>query len=94
MKENAFMRQKLIVRAVCLALALPGCVTGVPARRLPPDLLAKPRANKDTIDYVRLRQDPPVAGDQRRRAVVAGRFKTKDDSHFVSGPLPEAAAMH
>ena len=42
----------------------------------------------------RLCKDTAVAGDERHRAVVAGRFKTKDDSHFVSGPLPEGAAMH
>ena len=38
----------------------------------------------------RLREDAPVAGHQRRRAVVARGFKAKDDRrHFASGPLPD-----
>jgi hypothetical protein len=41
-----------------------------------------------------LRQNAPVAGDQRRRAVVAGRFKAEDHRHFARGPLPEGVAMH
>ena len=35
----------------------------------------------------RLRKDPPVAGDQRRRAVVAGGFKTKDEQSFRVRPF-------
>ena len=42
----------------------------------------------------RLGKYAAVAGDQSGRAVVAGRFKTQDYSHFASGPLPEAVAMH
>ncbi len=42
----------------------------------------------------RLSEDLPVAGDQRRRAVVARGFEAEDQSHFVSGPLPDGAAMH
>jgi hypothetical protein len=40
-----------------------------------------------------LREDPPVAGDERDSAVVAGRFKAQNN-HFAGGPLPEGAAMH
>ena len=35
-----------------------------------------------------LRQDLPIAGDKRDRAVVARGFETKDESHFACGPLP------
>ena len=45
----------------------------------------------------RLRQDAPVARDQRRRAVVARGFEAQNDfwfqSHFVCGPLPECAPV-
>jgi protein involved in polysaccharide export with SLBB domain len=40
---------------------LPGCVTGIPARRVPRELLAVTRADTVPIDMVRLRQDPPKA---------------------------------
>ena len=40
-----------------------------------------------------LRQDAPVAGDERDSTVVAGRFKAQNN-HFAGGPLPEGAAMH
>ena len=39
-----------------------GCMSGpqgIPVRRVPPDLLAEPRANKTGIDLSRLRLDPP-----------------------------------
>ena len=38
----------------------------------------------------RLGEDPPVAGDQRRRAVVAGGFEAEDQCHR-RGPLPKRA---
>ena len=41
----------------------------------------------------RLRQDAPVAGDQRDRAVVARGFEAEDDCHALF-PLPERRAMH
>jgi hypothetical protein len=41
----------------------------------------------------RLRKDAPVGSDQRRRAVVAGRFKAKNN-HFAPGPLPDPYLMH
>ncbi len=40
----------------------------------------------------RLRENLPVATDQRHRAVVARRFKTKDQRH-VGAPLPDACAV-
>jgi hypothetical protein len=42
----------------------------------------------------RLREDLPVAGHQRRSAVVTAAFESEDESHFAPGPLPEGAAMH
>ena len=46
----------------------------------------------------RLGEDLPVAGDQRRRAVVARGFKAQNDcwrqSHFAPGPLPDPRMMH
>ena len=39
-----------------------------------------------------LRQDLPVTGDQRRRAVVARGFKGEDQGH-VPRPLPQAAGL-
>ena len=41
-----------------------------------------------------LRQTAPVACHERSGAVVAGRFKAKDKSHFASGPLPHPLEMH
>ena len=44
-----------------------------------------------------LGEDLPIAGDQRDRAVVAGRFEAQNN-HFIAisfgGPLPEGATMH
>ena len=46
----------------------------------------------------RLREDAPIARHQRRRAVVAGGFESKDYgrgfSHFAPGPLPDPRKMH
>ena len=48
MKENAFMRQKLIVKAVCLALALPsGIAAAGPAVK--PDTLLAVDSNRSTV---------------------------------------------
>ena len=51
MKENAFMRQKLIVRAVCLALALPGGVAVAVANTVKnkPDTLLAVDSNRSTV---------------------------------------------
>ena len=42
----------------------------------------------------RLRKNAPVAGNQRRSAVVAGGFESEDQCHFVSGPLPDPPELH
>jgi protein involved in polysaccharide export with SLBB domain len=44
-----------------VAVSQVGCVTGIPARRVPRELLGQTRANTVPIDMVRLRQDPPPA---------------------------------
>jgi protein involved in polysaccharide export with SLBB domain len=58
-------RGREAARTMGLLLALlagsPGCVTGIPARRVPRELLATTRADTTPIDMVRLRQDPPAA---------------------------------
>jgi hypothetical protein len=41
-----------------------------------------------------LRQDAPVAADQRDAGVVARGFEAQYQTHFVAGPLPEGRAMH
>ena len=41
-----------------------------------------------------LRQDSPLAGDKRRRTVVARRFEAEDHSHFAPGPLPDPPELH
>ena len=46
---------------LAVSIVAPGCITGVPARRLPRDLLGETRANTVPIDHLRLRQDPPPA---------------------------------
>src|SRR5262249_41244407 len=44
---------------LAVSVVAPGCITGVPARRLPRELLGETRANTTPIDHLRLRQDPP-----------------------------------
>lgn len=56
--------QSLSMAMVVWSTLLSGCATfeaekGVAARRVPKELLAKPRANKELIDLAMLRQDPP-----------------------------------
>jgi len=46
---------------LAVSVVAPGCITGVPARRLPRELLGETRANTTPIDHLRLRQDPPPA---------------------------------
>ena len=41
-----------------------------------------------------LRQNAPVAGDQRHGAVVARGFEAEDHGHFAPGPLPDPRKMH
>jgi hypothetical protein len=50
MKENLRMKQKLIVRAVCLALALPaGMVIASPVTKAKPDTLLAVDMNRSAI---------------------------------------------
>ena len=44
---------------------------------------AAERAVRVILPDHRLREDLPVAADQRRGAVVAGGFKGKDQCHFA-----------
>jgi len=48
----------LICCCSCGCTALLSPISGVPARRLPPQFLAEPEANKDPIDLARLRREP------------------------------------
>lgn len=56
----------IVLTAMILALpAFSGCtavlspISGIPARKVPAEFLAQPRANWQQIDLARLRQDPP-----------------------------------
>jgi hypothetical protein len=42
----------------------------------------------------RLRENAPLAGDQRGSRIVAGGFEAKYNVHFVPGPLPDPPKMH
>jgi protein involved in polysaccharide export with SLBB domain len=78
----------LVAGAVLAVLALCGCtailspVSGVPAHRLPPEFLAKPKNNMVPIDISRLRQDPPSAYRVDARDIVG---------IYVQGVLGEEA---
>jgi len=56
-------RKRLIAAIGMLGILMNGCSSvttqGVPAHRLPRWLLAEPRANRQPINLIRLRQDPP-----------------------------------
>jgi len=61
------MHRVCLVAMLAIACASSGCtavlspMSGVPAHRLPPEFLAKPKNNLVPIDAYRLRQDPPRA---------------------------------
>lgn len=55
---------------LAVSIVAPGCITGVPARRLPRELLGETRANTTPIDHLRLRQDPPVAHILQARDIL------------------------
>jgi len=55
---------------LAVSVVAPGCVTGVPARRLPRDVLGETRANTTPIDHLRLRQDPPPAHIVKARDIL------------------------
>lgn len=54
-------KQTLLLITVSSIFASSGCtgLTAIPAGRMPQSLLAKPRADKEPINLISLRQDPP-----------------------------------
>ena len=61
MVKSVILRGLWIVLAALLAVVDSGCTSceAIPAGRMPPSLLAKPRADLEQINFIRLRQDPP-----------------------------------
>jgi protein involved in polysaccharide export with SLBB domain len=60
--SNAKIQRLFVALALGMALlTTSGCATmkAIPAHRMPPSLLAVPRASKEPINFIRLRQDPP-----------------------------------
>jgi len=64
MTHSRPVAKRWMLLAVCAALTLSGCsavqLRGVPANRLPQWLLGEPRASRQPINLIRLRQDPPA----------------------------------
>ncbi|HWA98090.1 MAG TPA: polysaccharide biosynthesis/export family protein, partial [Pirellulales bacterium] len=56
-------RWTMVGMAVVVACGASGCFSsrGVPANRLPPGFLAQPHSDRENINFIRLRQDPPKA---------------------------------
>ena len=58
-------RLKLLALEAFISISTTGCnsvlspMSGIPAHRMPRELLAKPRNNQLPIDISRLRQEPP-----------------------------------
>lgn len=61
MAKTVILRGTCIVLASMLATVHCGCTAceAIPASRMPASLLAKPRADLEPINFIRLRQDPP-----------------------------------
>lgn len=61
MAKSVILRGAWIVLAALLAVVDSGCTIceAIPASRMPASLLAKPRADLEPINFIRLRQDPP-----------------------------------
>ncbi|HEX4128639.1 MAG TPA: polysaccharide biosynthesis/export family protein [Pirellulales bacterium] len=62
-RRNVLAAAGFVLCVVGLAiLSGSGCATctAIPASRMPPSLLATPRAGKDPINFINLRQDPPA----------------------------------
>ena len=53
---------------------------------------AAERAVRVILPYNRLGEDLPIASDQSGGAIIARRFKCKDQCHFAK-PLPETPAL-
>lgn len=101
--ETATLRRAWAVVGIGLfGLVLSGCstitLTGVPAQRLPRWLQAEPRANRQPINLIRLRQDPPAVYLLGPRDIlgvfiqgVLGREEEAPPVHFpIDGNTPPA----
>jgi protein involved in polysaccharide export with SLBB domain len=101
--ESATLRRAWIVVGIGLfGLVLSGCssvaLSGVPAHRLPRWLQAEPRANRQPINLIRLRQDPPAVYLLGPRDIlgifiqgVLGREEEAPPVHYpVDGSTPPA----
>src|SRR6187399_159202 len=90
------------VLALAALWATVGCTTlqGIPASRVPPQLMGESRNDRERIDYLRLRQDPPDVYLLSARDVlgiyVGGVYGSREKgdippTHFPeSGNLPPA----
>jgi protein involved in polysaccharide export with SLBB domain len=87
---------RIALAAVCASV---GCTTlkGVPAHRIPPQLLGDSRNDRERIDYVRLRQDPPEVYLLAPRDVlgvyVGGVYGSKDKGDVPPTHFPEAGNL-
>lgn len=101
--ESATLRRACVVVGIgLLGLAMSGCssvtLSGVPANRLPRWLQAEPRANRQPINLIRLRQDPPAVYLLGPRDIlgifiqgVLGREEEAPPVHFpIDGSTPPA----
>lgn len=92
---NHLMRAKRLAIVALLATMLTGCssisLSGVPAHRLPRWLLAEPRANREPINLIRLRQDPPPVYQLGPRDIlgifIQGVLGREDEAPPIHYPL-------
>lgn len=101
-KFASLRRACVVVGIGLLGIALSGCsavtLSGVPANRLPRWLQAEPRANRQPINLIRLRQDPPpvyLLGPRDILGIfiqgVLGREEEAPPVHFpIDGATPPA----
>lgn len=85
----------LVCLSAILAFGLTGCalfspIRGIPARRVPPEILAEPRANKELLDLALLRQDEPeeylLDADDVLGVYIEGVLGTRDQPPPVHFP--------
>lgn len=92
---------KWLAAALLVSMTATGCssvaLKGVPARRLPRWVLGEERANRQPINLIRLRQDPPAVYQLGPRDVlgiyIQGVLGGDDDVppvHFPEGDMPPA----